>query len=154
MLSSRLQLQTRSYAVRGKFSQRMVKDDADSILGLYQANGFLHASVKAQVIDDVKGKTGDLSVHYDIVEGPQTKVAELKMEGNQTIDTKDLMDVIGLVARRALFGEQPGGRPEQYSGALLQRRISGRAGGRTGDSRASDAEQGKYRIQSHGRERA
>lgn len=95
VLSGRLRLQTRSYAVRGKFSQRMVKDDADSILGLYQANGFLNASVKAQVIDDVKGKTGDLTVHYDIVEGPQTKVAELKLEGNHTIDTKDLMEVIG-----------------------------------------------------------
>ncbi len=62
-------MQTKSYAVRGKFSQRMVKDDADSILGLYQANGFLQASVKPQVIDDVKGKTGDLTVHYDILRG-------------------------------------------------------------------------------------
>ncbi len=95
LLSSRLQLQTKSFAVRGKFSQRMVKDDGDSILGLYQANGFLQASVKPQVTDDVKGKTGDLSVHYDIVEGTQTKVADLKIEGNKTIDTKELMDVIG-----------------------------------------------------------
>ena len=95
LLASRLQLQTRSYAVRGKFSQRMVKDDGDSILGLYQANGFLQASVKPQVTDDVKGKTGDLSIHYDIVEGTQTKVADLKIEGNKTIDTKELMDVIG-----------------------------------------------------------
>ncbi len=95
LLSSRLQLQTKSFAVRGKFSQRMVKDDGDSILGLYQANGFLQASVKPQVTDDVKGKTGDLSIHYDIVEGAQTKVADLKIEGNKTIDTKELMDVIG-----------------------------------------------------------
>ncbi|MGB9337550.1 MAG: BamA/TamA family outer membrane protein, partial [Candidatus Acidiferrales bacterium] len=60
-----------------------------------QANGFLQASVKPQVTDDVKGKTGDLSIHYDIVEGTQTKVADLKIEGNKTIDTKELMDVIG-----------------------------------------------------------
>lgn len=95
VLASRLQLQTKSYAVRGKFSQRMVKDDADSILGLYQANGFLQASVKSQVIDDVKGKTGDLSVHYEISEGTQTKVADLKLEGNHTLETKELMEVIG-----------------------------------------------------------
>ena len=96
ILTGRLQLQTKSFAVRGKFSQRMVKDDADSILGLYQANGFLQATVKSSVIDDLKGKIGDLSVHYDIVEGPQTKVADLKIDGNQTINTKDLSNVLGL----------------------------------------------------------
>jgi outer membrane protein insertion porin family len=94
LLASRLQLQTQSFQVRGKFSQRMVKDDSDSILGVYQANGFLQASVKSQVVDDVKGKTGDISVHYDIAEGPQTKVADLKIEGNKTIATKDLINVI------------------------------------------------------------
>ena len=96
VLTGRLQLQTKSFAVRGKFSQRMVKDDADSILGLYQANGFLQATVKSEVIDDVGGKSGDLSIHYDIVEGPQTKVADLKINGNHTIDTKDLSGVLGL----------------------------------------------------------
>jgi outer membrane protein insertion porin family len=96
LLTGRLQLQTKSFAVRGKFSQRMVKDDADSILGLYQANGFLQASVKSQVIDDVGGKTGDISIHYDIGEGPQTKVADLKIEGNHTLDTKELSGVLGL----------------------------------------------------------
>jgi outer membrane protein insertion porin family len=96
VLAGRLQLQTKSFAVRGKFSQRMVKDDADSILGLYQANGFLQAAVKSQVIDNLNGKTGDLSIHYDIAEGPQTKVADLKIEGNQTIGTKELSGVLGL----------------------------------------------------------
>ncbi len=94
LLSGRLQLQTQSFAVRGKFSQRMVKDDSDSILGLYQSNGFLQANVKSQVIDDVKGKTGDLTIHYDISEGPQTKVADLKIDGNKTIPASELMDVL------------------------------------------------------------
>ncbi len=96
VLTGRLQLQTKSFAVRGKFSQRLVKDDGDSILGLYQANGFLQASVKSSVIDNLNGKTGDLSIHYEIVEGPQTKVADLKIDGNHTIDTKELSGVLGL----------------------------------------------------------
>jgi len=96
VLTGRLQLQTKSFAVRGKFSQRLVKDDADSILGLYQANGFLQASVKSSVIDNLNGKVGDLSIHYEIVEGAQTKVADLKIDGNRTIDTKELSGVLGL----------------------------------------------------------
>ncbi|MGB8592228.1 MAG: POTRA domain-containing protein [Candidatus Acidiferrales bacterium] len=95
ILTSRLQLQRSSFASRGKFSQRMVRDDSDSIRGLYQANGFLEAQVKFVVDDDYKGKSGDLYVHFSITEGPQTLVSGLKIEGDHTIDAKTLANVIG-----------------------------------------------------------
>ncbi len=95
LLASRLQLQPTTFTARGKFSQRMVRDDADSIRGLYFENGFTQADVKPDVSDNDKGKMGEIKIHYDITEGPQTRVADLKIEGNVTLSEKQLGNVIG-----------------------------------------------------------
>jgi outer membrane protein insertion porin family len=95
VLASRLELQPAAFATHGRFSQRIVRDDVDSIRGLYQANGFAQVQVKEAVEDNYKGKTGDLFVQFNIVEGPQTLVSGLALDGNKTIDTKTLSDVIG-----------------------------------------------------------
>jgi outer membrane protein assembly complex protein YaeT len=95
ILTSRLELQPAAFASHGRFSQRIVRDDVDSIRGLYQANGFEQVQVKEQIDDNYMGKTGDLVVRFNIEEGPQTLVSELTLEGNKTIDTKKLSNVIG-----------------------------------------------------------
>src|SRR5208282_1368999 len=95
LLASRLQLQAATYATHGKFSQRMVRDDADSIRGLYLSNGFLQADVKFDVIENYKGKKGGLFVRYEIAEGPQTRVSDLRIEGNEVLSDEKLLDVIG-----------------------------------------------------------
>jgi outer membrane protein insertion porin family len=95
LLTGRLQLQPTTFLTRGKFSQRMVHDDADSIRGLYLENGFLQADVKSDVTDSRKGKIGELKIHYDITEGTQTRVGDLKIEGNSTLTQDRLSGVIG-----------------------------------------------------------
>jgi len=95
ILAPRLELQPASFASHGRFSQRIVRDDVDSIRGLYQANGFEQVQVKEQIDDNFMGKAGNLAVRFNIDEGPQTLVSELALEGNKTIDTKKLSDVIG-----------------------------------------------------------
>jgi outer membrane protein assembly complex protein YaeT len=95
ILTSRLELQPAAYATHGKFSQRIVRDDVDSIRGLYQANGFEQVQVKEQIDDNYRGKTGDLIVRFNIEEGPQTLVSTLSLEGNKTIPTEKLSSVIG-----------------------------------------------------------
>jgi outer membrane protein insertion porin family len=95
LLSARLQLQLTTLTARGRFSQRMVRDDADSIRGLYLENGFLQADVKPEVVDNDKGKIGELKIHYVVTEGPQTRVADLQIQGNVTLTEKRLRDVIG-----------------------------------------------------------
>jgi outer membrane protein insertion porin family len=95
LLRGRLQLQTASFASRGRFSQRILRDDADSIRGVYLANGFLQADVKSDLLDNYRGKTGDLEVRFQIVEGTQTRVASLSIEGNQALSDKDLANVVG-----------------------------------------------------------
>jgi outer membrane protein assembly complex protein YaeT len=95
ILTSRLQLQPSSFLTRGKFSQRMVHDDADSIRGLYLENGFVQADVKPEVTDVNKAKAGEIKIHYEIAEGPQTRVADLKIEGNVALSEDRLRNVIG-----------------------------------------------------------
>jgi outer membrane protein insertion porin family len=98
LLASRLSIQTRSFASPGRFSQRMVQDDAASIAGLYVANGFRDAKATSEEVDNYGGKEGDLFVRFHITEGSQTRVAELKFEGNQSLSEDTLRGVVGSAA--------------------------------------------------------
>lgn len=95
LLKSRLQIQPQSFGSRGRFSQAMVRADADSIHGLYLSNGFLQSQVQPEVQDDYEGKQGNLFVTFHIAEGQQTRVASLQLEGNHALTSKQLLTVIG-----------------------------------------------------------
>jgi outer membrane protein insertion porin family len=95
LLESRLQLQPASFGSNGRFSQQLVNDDADSIRGVYLSNGFLDVKVSSSVDDNYQGKKGNLFVSFAIVEGPQTLVDNLHIEGNKVISTEALLGVIG-----------------------------------------------------------
>jgi outer membrane protein insertion porin family len=95
LLNKRLQLQTASFASSGRFSQRMVHDDAESIRGVYISNGFRDALVTSTVDDNYGGKSRNLFVAFHIVEGAQTLVSDLKVEGNSTLSTNAILAVVG-----------------------------------------------------------
>jgi outer membrane protein insertion porin family len=95
LLQARLKLQPASFASSGRFSQQMMRDDADSIRGLYLSNGFRDAQVSTDVDDHYQGKRNNLFVTFHIVEGPQTRIASLKIEGNHAISTATLLSVTG-----------------------------------------------------------
>lgn len=95
LLTSRMQLQPASFASNGRFSQQMVRSDADSIRDLYISNGFRDAQASPNVDDNYEGKNGNLFVSFHIVEGPQTRVASLQIEGNHALSTATLLAVAG-----------------------------------------------------------
>lgn len=95
LLAGRLQLQTASFASSGRFSQQLVRSDADSIRDLYTSNGFLDAQVTSEVNADYKGKKGNLFVTFHVSEGEQTQVASLEIQGNRALSTEALMAVVG-----------------------------------------------------------
>jgi outer membrane protein insertion porin family len=95
LLKSRLQIQPESLLSVGKFSQQMVRNDADSIRALYLSNGFRQAQVQTEVSDDYQGKLGHVFVAFHIAEGEQTRVAGLDLEGNHALSDKQLLGVIG-----------------------------------------------------------
>ncbi len=102
LLHSLLHIQTAAFGAQGKyigtrglFSHRLLQDDAASISSLYFANGFRQASVKAETQDDYKGKQGDIFVRFNVSEGMQTRVADLKIEGNHAFSDDEMLGVIG-----------------------------------------------------------
>ncbi|MGC2527205.1 MAG: POTRA domain-containing protein [Candidatus Acidiferrum sp.] len=95
LLRSRLQIYGAAFGSRGRFSRRLIQSDADSMQGLYQANGFLDARAQGQILDNYKGKEGDIFVKFSIQEGAQTRVASLKIEGNHALPEDELQGVIG-----------------------------------------------------------
>jgi outer membrane protein assembly factor BamA len=62
--------------------------------GLYRSNGFAAATVVAQVDDNYGKKEGNLFIHFVIHEGVQTRVSDLRIEGNQAFGQEELLGVV------------------------------------------------------------
>jgi outer membrane protein insertion porin family len=95
LLAERLEMQPASFANRGRYSQRMASDDSDSIRDLYIANGFLQAQAAPEVKNHYSGKNGDLFVQFHILEGQQTLVGGLKIDGNHALSDEQISAVVG-----------------------------------------------------------
>jgi outer membrane protein assembly factor BamA len=95
LLRSRLTVYQSAFGSRGKFSRRLLEADRASMEGLYRANGFLDVKVDANILDNYKGKEGDLVVRFVVTEGIQTRVASLKIEGNHAFTDEELQGVVG-----------------------------------------------------------
>lgn len=74
----------------GKFNQRLLTEDVNSIKYLYQANGFLDVKVAADLEDNYEGKKNQMQVLVKVDEGPQTLVSDVKLEGVTSFDLKEL----------------------------------------------------------------
>jgi len=95
LLRERLALQPTSFASRGRYSRKLLTSDAESIEQMYVANGFRDAQVQWETVENYRGKKGDLLVRFRIAEGPQTLVADVKLEGNKTLGDDLLLSVVG-----------------------------------------------------------
>jgi outer membrane protein insertion porin family len=86
-IRERLFLAPNSFELRnGRYSEAFLRRDTDTIKDLYQSNGFRDATVTSQMVDDYKGRRGDLAVFLTIQEGPQYLVASLKIKGVEKLD--------------------------------------------------------------------
>jgi outer membrane protein insertion porin family len=95
LIRERLQVQAKSIILsHGRFSQPLMNRDVESITALYRSNGFLQASVEAQMIDDVGGKRGEMAVVYRIQEGPQSRVARLTIEGVKSFSRDQILQLL------------------------------------------------------------
>jgi outer membrane protein insertion porin family len=106
LLHERMKVQkANSYQRSGRYSPALVSADVTAIQALYRANGFDQAKVTTDV-KDVKEqpngqpvKSGEISVTYTIVEGPQQKFGTVALNGVNEIRMQDV---------RALMNSQPG----------------------------------------------
>jgi outer membrane protein assembly complex protein YaeT len=97
-LRSRLGIQPAAFASPGRFSNALLESDAASLRALYVANGFEDAKVTSDITPGYSGKPDQLFVKFQVVEGLQTRVGKLTLEGNHALTDSDLMNVIGATA--------------------------------------------------------
>jgi outer membrane protein insertion porin family len=74
----------------GRYSQRMLERDKDTLKDLYRANGFRDAEVASTIDPNYRGKNGELGVVLEVKEGPQWFIAKLDFEGVPENDLKYL----------------------------------------------------------------
>lgn len=98
LLTSRLQIYKAAFGSPGKFSRRLIESDRQSMENLYRANGFPAATVATQIQDNYEKKHGNLLVRFVVSEGVQTRVADLRIEGNQAFSKDELLAVIASLA--------------------------------------------------------
>jgi outer membrane protein insertion porin family len=95
LLSGRLKIEPAGRVSPGRYSSALLQQDADSIRTLYDSNGFHDVMVTSVLDQDYRGKIGDLFVHFEVAEGPQTRIADLVLEGNQALSKDELLRLIG-----------------------------------------------------------
>lgn len=84
----------------GVYSQALAQSDVNSIMALYQSNGFSHVQVTPEVkntVTNAKGQTekvAHLSVNYAIQEGSQQKIGAYKITGTKQVPLSDLTPLL------------------------------------------------------------
>jgi outer membrane protein insertion porin family len=74
----------------GRYSQKLLDRDKDTLKDLYRASGFLDADIQSTVDPVYRGKNGELGVVLEVKEGPQWLVGKLDFEGMPENDLKYL----------------------------------------------------------------
>ena len=71
---------------RGHYSEAWRRHDEDAITSLYQSNGFRDVKVTSRVVDNYRGRKGDIAVFFSIEEGAQYLVSSLTVKGDTHLD--------------------------------------------------------------------
>jgi len=82
----------------GRYSQKMLDRDLDTIRDLYRSNGFRDIDVTPQIDDDYQGVHGHLLVHLEVKEGSQWFVNRLDLQGAPEADLAYLRSAIQSLA--------------------------------------------------------
>ena len=78
----------------GRYSESLLSRDEDSIVNLYQSNGFRDVRVTDRLEDNYRGQAGDMAVSLTIDEGPQYFVNHLEVEGIRSLDQAAILKML------------------------------------------------------------
>ena len=81
----------------GRFSADLLRRDEDSIVSLYQSNGFRDVKVTDRLDDHYQGHTGEQAVWITIDEGAQTFVNSLAVDGVEQLDKAKILSLLSSV---------------------------------------------------------
>jgi outer membrane protein assembly complex protein YaeT len=102
-LMERLEMRAASFIRyrRGRFSQRLLDRDLDTIRDLYRSNGFREVVASGATARAFRGKEGELGVTIQILEGPQWHVGTLELVGVPDEDKSGLLAMLESTAGQA-----------------------------------------------------
>lgn len=94
LIRTRLQEEAAGHFFRhGRYSQVLLDSDVENIQNLYRASGFRQAEVNGKLITNYQNDPSLLAVDVKIKEGPQTRVAWVRIDGNYTLPTDELPEI-------------------------------------------------------------
>lgn len=77
----------------GRYSEALLDEDVRSVEGLYRASGFRQAEVNGKLLTKYQNDPSLLAIEVVIKEGPQTRVAWVRIEGNYTLPQEQLPEI-------------------------------------------------------------
>ena len=94
LIRSRMQNQAAGHLFsHGLYSEVLLEEDVRGIQGLYRASGFRQAEVTSKLVSKYLGDPSQLAIEIDIKEGPQTRVAWVRIEGSYTLPQEQLPEI-------------------------------------------------------------
>ncbi len=84
----------------GRYSADLLRRDEDSIVNLYQSNGFRDVKVTHRLDDHYRGHSGEQAVWIMIHEGAQTFVNSLTVDGIEQLDKAKIVALLSTVANQ------------------------------------------------------
>ncbi len=99
VIRERMFLQTarRLQFPHGRFSENLLRRDRDTIINLYESNGFRDVKVTSHTVDNDRGKINDLNVTITIDEGPQYLVNHVEITGMEKLDKSRIANKLSSV---------------------------------------------------------
>ncbi len=78
----------------GRYSESLLAEDVRSIQDLYRTSGYRQAQVESKLISGYQGDPSQLAIDLTIKEGPQTRVAWVRLEGAYSMQPEQLLPYI------------------------------------------------------------
>jgi len=91
-IRARMQCQPASrFFSHGRFSQVLLDEDVDSVRDLYRSSGFQQVEVTSKILGNYQNDASLVAISVAVKEGPQTRVAWVRLEGNYLIPTEQVL---------------------------------------------------------------
>ncbi len=94
MIRSRMQNQAAGRLFsHGRYSEVLLEEDVRDIQALYRSSGYRQAEVTSKLVTNYQNDPSQLAIQITIKEGPQTRVAWVKIEGTYTLGQEQLPEI-------------------------------------------------------------
>jgi outer membrane protein insertion porin family len=77
----------------GRYSEALLEEDVLGIQNLYRASGYRQAEVTSKLVEKYQGDPSLLAIEIVVKEGPQTRVAWVRIEGSYTLPQEQLPEI-------------------------------------------------------------